>query len=151
MDALMLLALTVRSVGYHGAGDFTMDAAGRLKRRSPRTVAPFVWTTVQICHPRLFADPPAAKFSTNVVWDRAIAAGRLYGQRLDGDWLEINTPEAVEAFKAGAIDWICTIEPYASALVNDVKGAVMEAAQLSMAELERLIRRLMDQQQRRSN
>src|SRR5258705_2243392 len=36
-----------------------------------------------------------------------------------------NTPEAVEAFKAGAIDWICTIEPYASALVNDGKGAVM--------------------------
>src|SRR6266700_6127926 len=36
-----------------------------------------------------------------------------------------NTPEAIEAFKAGALDWICTIEPYASALVNDVKGAVM--------------------------
>jgi NitT/TauT family transport system substrate-binding protein len=36
-----------------------------------------------------------------------------------------NTPEAVEAFKAGALDWICTIEPYASALVADVKGATM--------------------------
>ena len=36
-----------------------------------------------------------------------------------------NTPEAVEAFKAGALDWICTIEPYASALVRDVPGAVM--------------------------
>lgn len=36
-----------------------------------------------------------------------------------------NTPEAVEAFKAGAIDWICTIEPYATALVNDVKGATL--------------------------
>ena len=35
-----------------------------------------------------------------------------------------NTPEAVEAFKAGAIDFICTIEPYASALLNDVKGSV---------------------------
>jgi NitT/TauT family transport system substrate-binding protein len=34
-----------------------------------------------------------------------------------------NTPEAVEAFKAGAIDWICTIEPYGSALLNDVKGS----------------------------
>ena len=55
---------------------------------------------MQICHPRLFADPPAAKFSTNVVWDRAIAAGRLYGQRLDGDWLEINTPEAVDDAEA---------------------------------------------------
>ena len=36
-----------------------------------------------------------------------------------------NTPEAVEAFKAGAIDWICTIEPYGTALLNDVKGAHM--------------------------
>src|SRR5246500_4183314 len=36
-----------------------------------------------------------------------------------------NTPEAVEAFKAGALDWICTIEPYASALLNDVKGSVL--------------------------
>jgi len=36
-----------------------------------------------------------------------------------------NTPEAVEAFKSGAIDWICTIEPYGSALLNDVKGSHM--------------------------
>ena len=36
-----------------------------------------------------------------------------------------NTPEAVEAFKAGALDLICTIEPYGTALLNDVKGAVM--------------------------
>ena len=36
-----------------------------------------------------------------------------------------NTPEAVEAFKAGVIDWICTIEPYGSALLNDVKGSHM--------------------------
>ena len=36
-----------------------------------------------------------------------------------------STPEAVEAFKAGAIDWICTIEPYGTALLNDVKGSHM--------------------------
>lgn len=35
-----------------------------------------------------------------------------------------NTPEAVEAFKAGALDMICTIEPYGTALLNDVKGSV---------------------------
>ena len=35
------------------------------------------------------------------------------------------TPEAVEAFKAGALDMICTIEPYGTALLNDVKGSVM--------------------------
>jgi NitT/TauT family transport system substrate-binding protein len=36
-----------------------------------------------------------------------------------------NTPEAVEAFKAGAIDFICTIQPYAAGLLNDVKGSVL--------------------------
>ncbi len=36
-----------------------------------------------------------------------------------------NTPEAVEAFKAGALDWICTIEPYATSLLNDVEGCHM--------------------------
>ena len=35
-----------------------------------------------------------------------------------------NTPEAVEAFRAGVIDMICTIEPYGTALLNDVKGSV---------------------------
>ena len=36
-----------------------------------------------------------------------------------------NTPEAVEAFRAGAIDMICTVEPYGTALLKDVKGSVM--------------------------
>ena len=35
-----------------------------------------------------------------------------------------STPEAVEAFKAGALDMICTIEPYGTTLLNDVKGSV---------------------------
>jgi MurNAc alpha-1-phosphate uridylyltransferase len=101
MDALMLLALSVRAHGYTGQGDFEMAPSGRLTRRARSTVAPFVWTTVQICSPRLFADPPPAPFSTNVLWDRAIEARRLFGQRLDGDWLEINTPagrDEAEAF-----------------------------------------------------
>jgi NitT/TauT family transport system substrate-binding protein len=34
-----------------------------------------------------------------------------------------STPEAVEAFKAGALDWVCTIEPYVTALARDVAGA----------------------------
>lgn len=36
-----------------------------------------------------------------------------------------NTPEAVEAFKAGALDWICTIEPYGTSLLQDVPGSHM--------------------------
>jgi MurNAc alpha-1-phosphate uridylyltransferase len=39
MDALLLVAATVRSVGYHGRGDFRMDPAGRLVRRAERDVS----------------------------------------------------------------------------------------------------------------
>lgn len=33
--------------------------------------------------------------------------------------------EAVEGFMAGAIDMVCVIEPYGTALLNDVKGSVL--------------------------
>ena len=49
---------------------------------------------MQIVHPRLFADAPSGAFSTNVMWDRAIAKGRLYGVRLEGVWIHVGTPEA---------------------------------------------------------
>jgi MurNAc alpha-1-phosphate uridylyltransferase len=36
------------------------------------------------------------KFSINPLWDKAIAKGRLYGQRLDGVWMHIDRPDAVK-------------------------------------------------------
>jgi MurNAc alpha-1-phosphate uridylyltransferase len=99
MDCLMLLAATHSSLGYDGAGDFTMDAEGRLARRQAPRLAPFAWPGVQIIDPRLVARRPAEDvFSTNRLWDIAIEEGRLYGIRLDGKWMHIGTPEArVEA------------------------------------------------------
>lgn len=95
MDCLMLLAATHSSLGYDGAGDFTMDPEGRLSRRQAPRVAPFAWPGVQIIHPRLVARGPAIDvFSTNRLWDIAIAEGRLHGIRLDGKWMHIGTPEA---------------------------------------------------------
>jgi len=99
MDCLMLLAATHSSIGYDGAGDFTMDAEGRLARRQAPRLAPFAWPGVQIIDPQLVARSPADDvFSTNRLWDIAIEEGRLYGIRLDGKWMHIGTPEArVEA------------------------------------------------------
>ena len=67
MDALLMMASIVRSTGYDGAGDFLMDPVGRLTRRPERLVAPFVFSGVQIVHPRLFADAPSGPFSLNVL------------------------------------------------------------------------------------
>ena len=95
MDVLLLVAATVRSVGYHGRGDFRMDPAGRLIRRAERDVAPFVYAGAAILHPRLFAGCPDGAFSLNGLFDKAAEDGRLFGVRLDGLWLHIGTPEAI--------------------------------------------------------
>lgn len=100
MDGLLLLQPAVCAVGYSGAGDFHLCPEGRLQRRDEREVAPFVFTGVQILHRRLFADCPAGPFSLNLLYDRAIAAGRLYGLRHQGDWMDVGTPDGLKAAEA---------------------------------------------------
>ncbi len=100
MDGLLLLASTVKSVGYRGRGDFDLDKQGRLSRRAERTVAPFVYAGGAILHPRLFAGAPDGAFSLNLLFDRAIEAQRLFGVRLDGLWINVESPEAIAAAEA---------------------------------------------------
>jgi len=103
MDALLLMASLSATIGYEGVGDFMMDSDGRLARVPESRVSPFAFPGVQIVHPRLFDNPPKGPFSTNVLWDRSIAKGRLFGIRLDGTWMHIGTAAALaeaEAFLA---------------------------------------------------
>ncbi|MEE2761409.1 MAG: nucleotidyltransferase family protein [Pseudomonadota bacterium] len=95
MDAILLLHSTVEAYGYKGRGDFLIDPIGLLKRRPEREVAPFLFCGVQILHPRLFEDREVEAFSLNVLFDRAIAAERLYGIVNDGEWFHIGTPEGL--------------------------------------------------------
>jgi len=97
MDALLLVAPTTTSLGYEGAGDFLMAADGRLERRGERKVAPFIYAGVAILKPALFADTPEGAFSLNRLFDKAITSERLFGMRLDGQWLHVGTPEAIRA------------------------------------------------------
>jgi len=92
MDALLLLQPTVTAVGYDGLGDFQLDQEGIVRRRKEWEVAPFLYSGIQIVHPRLFDGAPEGHFSLNVLWDRAIEAGRLCGLRHDGEWYHVSTP-----------------------------------------------------------
>lgn len=95
MDALLLVHSTVRAVGYGGRGDFFLDVDGRLSRRQEGEVAPFLFTGVQILHPRLFERLTVERFSLNRVYDIAIETERLYGIRHDGDWYHVGTPQGL--------------------------------------------------------
>jgi MurNAc alpha-1-phosphate uridylyltransferase len=96
MDALLLLVPHPRAHNYRGMGDFHIDPYGRVSRRQPGRVAPFIFTGIQLISRRLLRDPPAQnKFSTNVLWQRAIGEGRLFGTIHLGEWVEIGEPHHI--------------------------------------------------------
>jgi len=107
MDALLLLASMVTALGFEGTGDFNLDAEGRVSRVAEQRMSPFAYPGVQIVHPRIFDDAPKGAFSMNLLWDRAIEKGRLYGMRLDGVWMHVGTADAVKE----AEDFLADLAP----------------------------------------
>ncbi len=103
MDALLLLIPHARASNNHGVGDFHMDALGRLRRRGPGRVAPFVFTGIQIVSKRLLRDAPTGAFSTNIFWDRAIEEGRCFGAVHQGLWFDVGSPPAIAATEAALV------------------------------------------------
>jgi N-acetyl-alpha-D-muramate 1-phosphate uridylyltransferase len=95
MDGLLLLAKRGTSIGFDGLGDYYMDASGRLKRRSGKEEAPYVFAGVSILKPRLFEGVTEQAFSLVKMFDRASAQNALFGVVLEGTWMHVGTPEAL--------------------------------------------------------
>lgn len=95
MDALLLVVPHVRAVNFNGPGDFHMGPLGRLSRRRDGRIAPFIYTGIQLVSHRLLRDAPEGPFSTNILWNRAMDEGRLYGISFTGRWFEVGTPQAI--------------------------------------------------------
>ena len=101
MDALLLLVPLARATGHGGQGDFHMSATGALRRRKRGAVAPFVYTGIQMMSKRLLeGELPEGPFSTNLLWDRAIEAGRCFGAVHQGLWFDVGTPQNLKKTEA---------------------------------------------------
>lgn len=100
MDCLMLLVPHARAFNYRGKGDFHLDGVGRITRRKPSRIAPFIWTGIQLVSHRLLRDPPMGPFSTMVLWERAIEEQRLFGIVHTGEWFEVGEPQAIAPTEA---------------------------------------------------
>ncbi len=100
MDALLLVVPHTRALNCRGEGDFHMDPLGRITRRRPGRIAPFIYTGIQIVSHRLLRDAPEGPFSTNVLWSRAIAEQRLFGISHTGLWFEVGDPAAIAPTEA---------------------------------------------------
>ncbi len=105
MDALLLLVPLARAHCHRGQGDFHLDPFGRItKRRQAGRMAPFVYTGVQMLHPRILTQAPDGPFSTNLFWERAIEAGRAFGVVHQGLWFDVGSPGAIKQTEAVLAD-----------------------------------------------
>jgi N-acetyl-alpha-D-muramate 1-phosphate uridylyltransferase len=100
MDAVLLLQRTVSAVGYEGSGDYFLDALGTPRRRAEGEIAPYLFTGIQLLHRRAFDGAPAGRFSLNLIYHRAEAAGRLHAIVHDGEWFHVGTPDGLAATRA---------------------------------------------------
>jgi len=98
--AVLLLARKTHAMGLNTRGDFDLDADGRLRRRSGDEEVPYYYAGTQILDPALLDGEAERPFSANLIWDKALAKGALYGVVLDGFWLHVGDPEALGATNA---------------------------------------------------
>lgn len=96
MDGLLLL-LPDAAAGK-GAGDFVMDDEGRLTRAKGARGA--VYLGAQIVRTDGLFDIKETVFSLNLLWDRMIAEGRLFGVVHRGGWCDVGHPAGIAEAEA---------------------------------------------------
>lgn len=100
MDDLLMLMPVEKTIGFDGAGDFFIDAAGRIRHRGAEPSAPLAHMGVHILDPRLIDAWPDTRHSAFAHWMAYAAEGRLHGLVMDGLWMHVGDPAARDAAEA---------------------------------------------------
>ncbi len=90
MDGLMLCVPLERAVGRQGGGDFSADETGRISWGGN-----LVWGGVQIIKTDGLAAIKEQSFSTRLLWNPMIEAGRLMALEYPGHWCDVGHPEGI--------------------------------------------------------
>jgi MurNAc alpha-1-phosphate uridylyltransferase len=96
VDVVLLVHRTFQVHAETGPGDFAVNQLGRPRRRREREIVPYIFAGASLMRPELLDGTPAGAFSLNLVWDRAMAAGRIRVVVHDGIWFHLSTPTDLE-------------------------------------------------------
>lgn len=99
-DALLCLVPREAAHAHAGPGDFFLGPDGRLARRGAAASAPFVFAGAQLLRTEPLAACPEGPFSLNLLWDRLLASGRLFGVVHPGPWVDVGHPAGLDAAEA---------------------------------------------------
>jgi MurNAc alpha-1-phosphate uridylyltransferase len=98
MDALVLVMPTEAATGHGPVSDFLLSPDGRIARA--RGSRGHVYVGAGMINPDCLADVAEPVFSLNLIWDRAIAAGRAFAAVHQGGWCDVGTPDGIALAEA---------------------------------------------------
>jgi MurNAc alpha-1-phosphate uridylyltransferase len=90
MDGLLICIQPDRAVGHTGKGDFLLAEDGQLTRGHG-----LIYGGVQIIKTEGLAAIAQSAFSLNLLWDRMLEQGRLFGLSYPGKWCDVGRPEGI--------------------------------------------------------
>lgn len=78
---------------HHPEGDFSLDKSGWVVANSTKQ---FTFSGIGLYRPELFRGIPADPCKLGPLLRQAIADGRVSGQKMNGFWMDIGTPERLQ-------------------------------------------------------
>lgn len=100
MDVLLALVHRDNALEFDGTGDFFWDPETLTPDfRKDSESAPYIYTGIQILHPRLFDRCPDGAFSIVDLYRQARRTNRLKAIILDGIWSDVGTLSALESLR----------------------------------------------------
>ena len=93
IDFLLLLVPVAQAIGWQGNGDFVLEG-DRIRRPREGEEAPYIFSGVELMHPRAFADAPDGAFSLSALWKKSDFARVGYALH-DGPWLNVGDLEGL--------------------------------------------------------
>ena len=87
----------IENPAHHPHGDFGLDEVGRVCEYSSEQLT---FSGIGLYHPDLFKGFAAGSRKLGPLLRSAIASGRVTGQQFPGFWMDIGTPERLQALEA---------------------------------------------------
>ncbi|MGN6480098.1 N-acetylmuramate alpha-1-phosphate uridylyltransferase MurU [Luteibacter sp.] len=85
---------------FHPAGDFALLGGKLYDEDAPEGAERLTFGNVGVYRPEIVAGEAAGKFKLAPMYRRAIAQGRLSGERYDGFWRNVGNPAQLEQLRA---------------------------------------------------
>ncbi len=94
-DVLIALIPTENARGDVKGGNYFIENGKPRRQRAGEREIPYLFTGIQIIHPRVFRNVNEEVFSLRDIYDTAQECGRLGHIIYDGTWYHVGTPEAL--------------------------------------------------------